>query len=376
MGANKMIKQEARSMKNNIIITGIKETTGKQCIQVVKAFFKDRMKIAKDMQIVNAHRLGAKERENKAMVVCMADFTDKLTIFKHKKHLKDVQNEDGAKFYVNDQLPEEQAEDKRKKSQKVKFNKNLIDAQQQDIEWKRGDLMIDGNIYRPQVEEPSCADILRMQPNEIKQMLSRRLHRGPEKKKNGSTFIGFATKTDNIQQVLEGYKQLKYQFMDADHVICAYRIMDTDLVHNMDCVDGGELGTGRRLLQMLVDQCYENIAVYIVRFHNGPNLGPQHFNIITDTAKAAIDGMPTSLDRLIGASSNTYSKFQNRKFARPNARGALARVSTATGRSRGTSVAAKKLDFGSSMSGAVHSRHSNDVHAAQKQRMPIQSINV
>ena len=68
----------------------------------------------------------------------------------------------------------------------------------------------------------------------------------------------------SINDVVMAYKQLKYRFMGATHIMCAYRILDPDVAHMQDCLDGDEFGAGRRLLQMLIDNSAHNTAVFVM----------------------------------------------------------------------------------------------------------------
>ena len=62
--------------------------------------------------------------------------------------------------------------------------------------------------------------------------------------------------------------------MDATHIMCAYGILDPSVVHMQDCLGGNETGSGRHLLQMLIDNSYKTIAIFMARHHKGPNIGP------------------------------------------------------------------------------------------------------
>ena len=120
-----------------------------------------------------------------------------------------------------------------------------------------------------------------MEAKEVKHVLAKRLFSSTQKTKSGSTFIGYAQKAMTVKDVVDGYKQLKYRYMDATHIMCAYRLMDPDVAHMIDCIDGGELGAGRRLVDMLIENSAENMVVYVVRFHRGPNIGAIRFQLIT-----------------------------------------------------------------------------------------------
>ena len=126
---NKVNSIEARSMKANIIISGIKEAEGKDCKQTVTDFFKQKLKIPQEIPIQTAHRIGNKEKGNCSLAVKLSDVAQKALIFKGAKHLKDIKNEEGDGYYINDQLPDVQTKRKQKQRDKVKLKKTLVAAQ-------------------------------------------------------------------------------------------------------------------------------------------------------------------------------------------------------------------------------------------------------
>ena len=89
--------------------------------------------------------------------------------------------------------------------------------------------------------------------------------------------MGFTTRVHSLNNVVLWYKQFKYRFLDSAHILCAYRLMDPDIAHMQDCMDDRELGSGRRLLQLLIDGSHENVTVYVVRYHKGRNIGSISF---------------------------------------------------------------------------------------------------
>ena len=346
--ARRINNVELRNTRNNLIVSGIKEAKGEKCKELADAFFKNQLLITKPVAIRSAWRLGATSDQDRSrdLMITLEDVKDKSVIHKHVKNLKGIKNSDGKEYFVNDHLPPEQAELSRHKKNKVKINKTLIDAQQQAIEWKRGELIIDGREYKPKVIEPTCTDIIEMKQADLEKALKFKMFAtNTERMKNGSKFLGFAAKVHSLDDVVNGYRQLKYRFIDATHVICAYRIMDPDVAHMTDCIDGGELGAGRRLLQMLIDNSHANIAVFVVRYHRGPNIGPSRFNLIIDAAKEAITAIPPDISRLIGVypEQPNFSLFSNpvrMPIGRGNMHNSQKRY---TDRARGATAAARAL---------------------------------
>ena len=343
---DRLLTMEKGKMRKEIIITGLMEQKDENCVRTVTEFFKDRMKISEGVKVQEAFRLGKPgPTYQRNMCVRLCEVCDKQKIFKHTKNLRDETNDDNGKFYVNNNLPEPLNEEQKKLKMKVKLNKTLIDAQQQELKWNCGDLIIDVNKYCPKVTEPTNEEILRMNQQQIKQILKFRVYQADQIVKNGSTFIGLAARVHNIQDVITAYQQVKYCYLDATHIMCAYRIADPDFAHFQDCTDGGEFGAGRRILQMMVDESHDNIASFVVRFHNGPNLGPVRFALITKSAQKAIQVLPKNLDTILAEQQqfaafrqplqpDRSAKSQGRKSTRP-----------AGGRTQGGSTAAKQLHY-------------------------------
>ena len=387
---------DIKECRNNILIAGIPETKSEKCKDVIEKFFKEVLKISEMPTVIRAHRIGKADTDNRQMVVYMADLKDKIKVYKHAKNLKDVKNPEGKGYYISDQLPPIQEEEQRLRKFKIQNNQKLIPAQQQSLQWKKGQLLVDGNTYNPKARQPSCTEILEMKPVQLKQALAKKLYPGDTVSKDNSTFTGYSAKCYSIQQVLDGYRQLKYRFLESTHIICAYRIMDPDVAHMVDCVDDGELGAGRRLLEMLIENSYENTVVYIVRHHRGPNKGPIRFSMITDAGKSAIEKMPEDINQLIKHGSSLQPNFsfhynqtsatQNRKATPATIqRGSLA---TRTRRTRGSHTAAKTLNFGerrtpkagSYAGGSDNSNREEQLEAhadiSLRGKYPVQSVQV
>ena len=134
-----------------------------------------------------------------------------------------------------------------------------------------------------------------MDAGEIKDVLAQNVFEGDIANKKGSTFMGFAAHTADIQTVRKVYKQLKYRFPEATHIMCAYRIEGEDVIHMQDAVDGGEGGGGTAILDMMVKDDFKNCMAAVVRHHDGPNIGPSRFDMIADVAKSALDTLPSTL---------------------------------------------------------------------------------
>ena len=76
----------------------------------------------------------------------------------------------------------------------------------------------------------------------------------------------------------------------------ATRIFHAAAPLHQDYSDDGEWGGARKILDALKLAGIFNVAIFVVRYHNGPNLGPRRFEIIESMAKDVIADYPGVLD--------------------------------------------------------------------------------
>ena len=107
----KIVDLTARSMANNVIVSGIPETdvNEENCKNLIIKFFEEKLKLELNHDHVEvAHRLGVKQanaRYAQAIIArCLPDL--KQRVFKATHLLKDVKNAKGDYYSVKPQLPE------------------------------------------------------------------------------------------------------------------------------------------------------------------------------------------------------------------------------------------------------------------------------
>ena len=84
-------------MAKNLIISGLKEVSREDCVQVVKTFFQEKMKLD-NIEIKIAYHLG--KGEHWPMVIKLPLRDIKMQVLAKKSELKDVRNEKGRKYYI------------------------------------------------------------------------------------------------------------------------------------------------------------------------------------------------------------------------------------------------------------------------------------
>ena len=304
--SEKIMQIERRNTRKNVLIAGIDEVKGENCKAIASKLFKNKLTIEDEVRIKAAYRIG--KGDNRPIVVRLNDVTDKGTIFKNVNKLRKSKSEQDKKVFINDHLPEQLAERQKRQKQIVKYNKTLIATQQQETGWKKGKLYINGHEYRPKIVAPTNSDILNMNPSQLQRLLAVKLFAGETVEKAENKFLSFALKVHSLEQVTDAYLQVKYHFANASHVVCAYRILDPDVAHMQDGIDDGEIGASRRILQMMIDQSFNNCVVFIVWHHSGTNIGPIRFTLMNDIAKTAIEAIPAGIQQLVtqkGVNINT-----------------------------------------------------------------------
>ncbi|XP_038559865.1 uncharacterized protein LOC119891937 isoform X1 [Micropterus salmoides] len=105
---NKNIDLQARSMRDNLVISGIPEQADEAPEETVKSFIQNQLKLpagtVKNISFHRVHRLGGRRQENQRPRPIVATFEH----FKQKELVKGRGRElRGTNISVNDQLPRE-----------------------------------------------------------------------------------------------------------------------------------------------------------------------------------------------------------------------------------------------------------------------------
>ena len=100
---------------------------------------------------------------------------------------------------------------------------------------------------------------------------------------NGSDFQAYAFKTGQILEVQRAYHKVRFIHPAATHIMAACNLRSVSAYQ-----DDGEYGASHKILADLKEQCPANVAVYVVRYHNGPKLGPKHHELIRNVAMQAV----------------------------------------------------------------------------------------
>ena len=100
------VNKESSQMRNNLMISGLDESeeeNNDSLMGIISAFFKHTLKIRKDIKISAARRIGMVSP--RTVQITLVHICDKGLIFKSTKNLKNVRNQSGGSYFINDHLP-------------------------------------------------------------------------------------------------------------------------------------------------------------------------------------------------------------------------------------------------------------------------------
>lgn len=280
----------AKSMEDNLVFTGILDDIPKRNPRrQLHRFLRDVMNLqdVHDDDIFSVYRMGQSipQRNRPIVAHCSPEF--RRYIMNHAPILKDKLNEQGMKFYINPQLPEAISELRRENRQIIKDQKekehNIPPASKSKFVVRNDKLFINGQLKRKKIVPPAVQQLF---PNEKEQKIIsaqklRFFHTPPE---SGSKFKVGIQKADSFDKVNAAYTQLFQKYPSADHIAVACLIGGQGEYH-----DNGEFGAGFRMLKSIKQSGADNVAVFMIRYFGGVNLGPRRFTIMTDLVSAALD---------------------------------------------------------------------------------------
>lgn len=282
---NRQIDLTARSMADNITITGIKGDTkdkDQNCIPLLLNFFEEEMQIDLDEEeeIRVAHRIGQFAKGSHRPIVFRCPASLKKRIFENTRKLA------GKPFSINQQLPDALVENKREIRQRIKERQKLEEGlegnQKSTFNVRNAKLYINGHLQKKMLLPPAPAQLF-VSKDEIDKMNSLDIQYTTSKPMKNCDFQAAACIVNNMNEVHLAYKRLFREFPAADHIAAAF-----DCQGESGYQDDSEYGSGYRLLNSIRDTKVGNLAVFVIRFYGGEHLGPARFTAIKDLAVEAL----------------------------------------------------------------------------------------
>ena len=138
------------------------------------------------------------------------------------------------------------------------------------------------------------ADFTKLSIEDLDRIMALKIKPGPVIRVDGGSLQGHILAVQNHQQIRDAFMNMKLNFPDANHVICAYLIPGIQTYYNRDSCDDGENMAGSKILEMMDYYQITSRVVFVVRYSNGTKLGQKRFEHILNTAKGAINAHPNN----------------------------------------------------------------------------------
>ena len=274
----------------NGLLIGEEQTTK----EAVEEFLENVMEMENVPTVISAHTIGQSAKAPTWFKLANPD--QGAAIFQHVKKLKDKRNVLGKKYRLKEYVHEQAKQDKIREQDIRMQNFHLPAAYSMDMEYNKGDLMVNGEKYAKQIGTPTIKDGLLLSREQEILLDKVQLHEGQSRAENGSNFQVYIKDVNNLEEVQSAYQAVHKNHMSATHIMCAYRIFGNKFHVLQDFCDDGEHGGGRACLGALKEIKVWNIVVFMVRYHAGPNLGKRRFDIMTEMVKQGVATFPKSLN--------------------------------------------------------------------------------
>lgn len=282
----RLLLQEARSMRDNLKFYGLAEVTGENCEITLKTFMKREMKISeedlKKISFDRVHRTAERNREKHRVIVAKFNPSEGRQIV--LQHCRNIPRNKG--YSVSEQLPRELAE--RKKMLLPSFKKAKEEKKQP--KWSLDKLVIGQKMQ--QVPKDKVHDINMNTAEVAAAMIDNAKHAALQTHK-GTSFQGHSVSIGNQDDVVPALHAF-YSDPRIARASCnpyAYRIK-TNSGYIEHYVDDGEWGAGVKLLQMLKTNNVANKLICVTSWHGNQYLGKSKYDLIIKSAEATLGTRP------------------------------------------------------------------------------------
>ena len=274
---------KARSMGNNIVISGLEgDQDNENCEQKVCNFMKKEMQMEmENTEVQVAHRLGPKTGRTRQMVVrCSNKLRSK--IFTHTKNLKGKKNQQNQSFFVDPQLPEEYAAERRQINYKIakirQYNEGKDKNAQATYQIRQRQLYVNNELIRKKVQPPTSSHICNLSREEFDRLASLDISNSA-----GITEMG-SSRISSINDISDLYMAVKIWHPESDHIMMGYKFGE-----DTGCCDDGEFHAGLKLQKLLEEREENNTVVFVAREYGGKHLGGKRFQLIMNQAREVLN---------------------------------------------------------------------------------------
>ena len=231
------------------------------------------------------------EYQPRPIVLVMQNLDDKKTVMRSVSQATNLMNSDGRKYIFLD-FYTPQTKETRNRNQHIFDLYANNPAQQEHIVLTKKGVKVGAELYRKKVVAPSMNDIMSLNEDEFRRILSIPVTTGKPVNEDGSCFTGYTVCAQSHKEIRDVYMKLKLANAEARHIVCAYNLPGLDLHHCKDYWDDEEHGAGKFLLRLLIDHKITSRAIFVVRHVQGKKIGSIRHKCFMDAAINAINVNP------------------------------------------------------------------------------------
>ena len=172
-----------REMRPNLLIYGLipkkNDETRDDLMSLVKDFFTETMQIEDEIPLQDVYRVG--KASPKTVMIKLKYPNDKSLIYAHAKNLQGKENEKKKGYFVKDDSTEQQ--DEVRKIYRDLQKENEVQSEERKfktIKINKGKVYINNSLVRKYVQPPTNGDILRYDQEQLSDIKSFKLFKGPE----------------------------------------------------------------------------------------------------------------------------------------------------------------------------------------------------
>ena len=273
----------------------------------IETFLEDNLDV--EIEVMDVYSLG----EGNNIAVNMATEQQKLEMLKNKSKLKDIVNNEGKGYYINEFLTPEENEKRTHERQIFQKNRRST-ANKVEMSFFKGGLKIQNEKFKKKVTTPEPVNFLTLTEEELDQIMKIKTPQGQRVVADGNAMIGFSCPVSTHAEINQAHTKVKLKYPQAKHIVCTYQIPGTEPYYNANYCDDGDIGIGRRILDLMDRNKITSRVNFVARYSDGTKLGGKRFQMYLDAAKNAIEALPynwlTQTNQQVNRANTTWKPTQ------------------------------------------------------------------
>ena len=259
--ASRISEIELKLARKSITLTGLDFSNKKDERNLqIESFLDEVLKC--QVLIEDSYFLGDPKAMSRPVVVVFNSIRDKNDVYQRKSELKNYEGVGGRGIFINNYLPGEISESKRKEREMLKELKSA----KIKYEYTENGLKVGPNLYRKKIEAPDPTKILDLTSKELERILELPVVKTTPEQIQDNFFIAYSADTENYNQIRDTYLKIRLLHARARHIVCAYYLPGEEIHYTRDFIDDGDMGAGRPILNYMVENEIINKAIFVVRF--------------------------------------------------------------------------------------------------------------